>query len=74
VALSRERAPRATARVLAHPRVGKAEVGARLCTPDGIVTATAPRREPDRYKAQKGWRWGDAVAWGGGHDRESENS
>jgi ribosomal protein RSM22 (predicted rRNA methylase) len=73
VALAREQAPSATARVLAHPRIGKAEVSAKLCTPDGIVTATAPRREPDRYKVQKGWRWGDAVEWGGGH-QEGENS
>ncbi len=63
VALARERAPGFGARVLAHPRVGKAEVSAKLCTPEGIVTATAPRREPARYKAQKGWRWGEAVDW-----------
>jgi ribosomal protein RSM22 (predicted rRNA methylase) len=65
VALARERPPRFVARVLAHPRVNKAEVGAKLCTPAGIVTATAARREPARYKAQKAWRWGDAVDWPG---------
>jgi ribosomal protein RSM22 (predicted rRNA methylase) len=74
VALAREPPPRIGARVLAHPRVGKAEVSAKLCTGDGIVTATALRREPERYRAQKGWRWGDAVDWPGGHDQESENS
>lgn len=61
VALARAPPPRIGARVLAHPRVGKAEVSAKLCTPEGIVTATAPRRESERYKAQKTWRWGDAV-------------
>jgi ribosomal protein RSM22 (predicted rRNA methylase) len=73
--LSRAPRPRIGARVLAHPRVGKAEVSAKLCTPDGIVTATAGRREPQRYKAQKGWRWGDAVDWRAGpDDRMLENS
>jgi ribosomal protein RSM22 (predicted rRNA methylase) len=61
--LAREPPPRIGARVLAHPRVGKAEVSAKLCTPDGIVTATAGRRDGERYKARKAWRWGDAVAW-----------
>jgi hypothetical protein len=61
--------------VLAHPRVGKAEVSAKLCTPQGIVTTTAARREPGRYNAQKGWRWGDAVDWRAGpEDRKRENS
>jgi len=63
VALARELPPHVGARVLAHPRVGKAEASAKLCTPEGMVTATAPRREAERYKAQKGWRWGDAVDW-----------
>jgi ribosomal protein RSM22 (predicted rRNA methylase) len=60
--------------VLAHPRVGKAEVSAKLCTPEGIVTATAARRDPARYKAQKAWRWGDAVDWPGSPDRKIEDS
>jgi ribosomal protein RSM22 (predicted rRNA methylase) len=68
VALAREPPSRIAARVLAQPRVGKAEVSAKLCTREGIVTATAPRREPGRYKAQKGWRWGDAIAWQDGPD------
>jgi ribosomal protein RSM22 (predicted rRNA methylase) len=65
VALARERPPGIGARVLAHPKVTKGGVSAKLCTPEGIITQTAGRREPDRYKAQKGWRWGDAVAWPG---------
>jgi ribosomal protein RSM22 (predicted rRNA methylase) len=75
VALMREPVPHIGARVLAHPRVGKAEVSAKLCTPGGIVIATAARREPERYKAQKGWRWGDAVDWRAGPDAQKpENS
>jgi ribosomal protein RSM22 (predicted rRNA methylase) len=63
VALARQPPPAIGARVLAHPRVGKAEASAKLCTPEGIVTATAARREAERYKVQKGWRWGDRVDW-----------
>jgi ribosomal protein RSM22 (predicted rRNA methylase) len=73
--LARERPPGFGARVLAHPRVNKAEVSAKLCTPAGIVAATAARREPAGYKAQKAWRWGDAVDWPSGRqDREIEDS
>ncbi len=71
---ARERPPGVAARVLAQPRVGKAEVSAKLCTAQGIVTATAPRREPERYKAHKGWRWGDAVDWRDPDDAKIENS
>jgi ribosomal protein RSM22 (predicted rRNA methylase) len=63
VALARERRPRAGARVLAHPRVGKAAASAKLCTAEEIVTATAARRDARAYKARKGWRWGDHVDW-----------
>jgi ribosomal protein RSM22 (predicted rRNA methylase) len=63
--LARERPPGIGARVLAHPKVNKGGVSAKLCTPEGIIAQTAGRREPDRYKAQKSWRWGDAVAWPG---------
>ena len=62
VALARDRRPVAGARVLAHPRVSKVAVSAKLCTADGIVTATAARRDRARYAAQKRWRWGDQVA------------
>jgi len=61
--LARASPPRIGARVLAHPRVSKAEVSAKLCTSEGIVTATAARREGEHYKEQKAWRWGDAVDW-----------
>jgi ribosomal protein RSM22 (predicted rRNA methylase) len=63
VALAREPRPAVGARVLAHPRVSKGSVSAKLCTPAGIVTATASRREQARYAAAKRWRWGDWVAW-----------
>jgi len=61
VALARYAPRRIDARVLAHPRVGKGAATAKLCTADGIISATAPRRDRDRYRALKAWRWGDAV-------------
>jgi ribosomal protein RSM22 (predicted rRNA methylase) len=63
VVLARNRQPAIGARVLAHPRVGKAAASAKLCTRAGIVTATAGRRDRARYAAQKRWRWGDRVDW-----------
>ena len=66
VALARARRPIAGARVLAHPRVTKAEVRAKLCTEErnhrGRPPAGARRKATGR---QKGWRWGDWVAWPG---------
>jgi ribosomal protein RSM22 (predicted rRNA methylase) len=63
VALARTRRPATGARVLAHPRVSKGDVSAKLCTAQGIVTATASRRDRERYGAHKRWRWGDWVSW-----------
>ncbi len=61
VVLARERPPGIDARVLAHPQVSKGGISAKLCTREGIVTETAGRRDPDRYKRLKTWRWGAAV-------------
>jgi ribosomal protein RSM22 (predicted rRNA methylase) len=48
-------------RVLAQPVVGKVEVTAKLCTPDGLVIAKVPRRAKADYARARRWRWGDAV-------------
>jgi ribosomal protein RSM22 (predicted rRNA methylase) len=48
-------------RVLAQPAVGKAEIAAKLCTPDGLVVSRVPRRDKTSYAAARRWRWGDAV-------------
>jgi ribosomal protein RSM22 (predicted rRNA methylase) len=61
VALSRMPAARHPARVLAQPVVGKAEISAKLCTADGLVTAKVPRRDKPGYARARRWRWGDAV-------------
>jgi ribosomal protein RSM22 (predicted rRNA methylase) len=63
VALARTRRPATGARVLARPHAGKGDVSAKLCTTQGIVTATAGRRDRERYAAHKRWRWGDWVSW-----------
>ncbi|HEY2135830.1 MAG TPA: small ribosomal subunit Rsm22 family protein [Xanthobacteraceae bacterium] len=62
VALVPARPHRSAARVLTPPRVTKGAVAAKLCTPDGIVAAVIDRRDRERYKEGKAWRWGDAVA------------
>jgi ribosomal protein RSM22 (predicted rRNA methylase) len=62
VALIPARPHGSAARVLAPPRVTKGAVAAKLCTPDGIVAAVIDRRDRERYKEGKAWRWGDAVA------------
>jgi ribosomal protein RSM22 (predicted rRNA methylase) len=64
VALSRAPVERHLARVLAQPVIGKAEISARLCTPDGLAVAKVPRRSKGDYARARRWRWGDAVAEG----------
>jgi ribosomal protein RSM22 (predicted rRNA methylase) len=61
VALTRTPAARHPARVLAQPVVGKVEVTAKLCTPDGLAIAKVPRRAKAAYARARRWRWGDAV-------------
>jgi ribosomal protein RSM22 (predicted rRNA methylase) len=61
VALTRMPAARHPARVLAQPVVGKAEISAKLCTADGLVTAKVPRRDKPAFARARRWRWGDAV-------------
>jgi ribosomal protein RSM22 (predicted rRNA methylase) len=62
VVLTRQRpATRRGDRVLAPPRVTKAAITTKLCTPNGVVADVASRRDRDAYKMRKRWRWGDAV-------------
>jgi ribosomal protein RSM22 (predicted rRNA methylase) len=61
VALTRTSIARHPARVLAQPDVGKVEVTAKLCTPEGLVVAKIPRRAKADYARARRWRWGDAV-------------
>jgi ribosomal protein RSM22 (predicted rRNA methylase) len=61
VALSRAPVAQHPARVLAQPAVGKAEISAKLCTPDGLAMTKMPRRDKTGYARARRWRWGDAV-------------
>lgn len=61
VALTRNPVARHLARVLAQPIVGKVEVAAKLCTPDGLALTRVPSRAKTDYARARRWRWGDAV-------------
>jgi ribosomal protein RSM22 (predicted rRNA methylase) len=61
VVLTRKPIARHASRVLAQPLVGKAEIAARLCAPEGVAIAKVPRRDKPAYAAARHWRWGDAV-------------
>jgi ribosomal protein RSM22 (predicted rRNA methylase) len=61
VVLSRAPVAQRAARVLAQPAVGKAEISAKLCTPDGLAATKVPRRDKNAYAHARRWRWGDAV-------------
>ncbi len=61
VALMRNAPAHRAARVLAQPVLSKVEVAAKLCAPEGLVTAKAPRRDKASYARARRWRWGDAV-------------
>ncbi len=62
VVLTRKPVEQRGSRVLAQPAVGKAEISARLCTPDGLAIAKVPRRDKAAYGRARHWRWGDAVS------------
>ncbi|MEA2891698.1 MAG: hypothetical protein QOI05_2491 [Bradyrhizobium sp.] len=61
VALTRAPVQHRPCRVLAQPEIGKVEVTAKLCAPDGLVVAKVPRRAKADYARAWRWRWGDAV-------------
>ncbi|WP_375412470.1 small ribosomal subunit Rsm22 family protein [uncultured Bradyrhizobium sp.] len=61
VALTRLPVPQRPSRVLAQPVVGKVEVTAKLCTPDGLMVAKIPRRARTDYARARRWRWGDGL-------------
>ena len=61
VVLTRAPPAQRPSRVLAPPVVGKAEIAAKLCTPDGVTLAKVPRRDKPAYARARRWAWGDAV-------------
>jgi ribosomal protein RSM22 (predicted rRNA methylase) len=61
VALTRAPSARHPARVIAQPVVTKVAVTARLCTDQGILNASATRRQKAAYQRFKKIAWGDAI-------------
>lgn len=61
VVLTRAPATGRPSRILAQPVIGKAEISAKLCTPDGIAIAKVPRRDKAAYAGARHWRRGDAL-------------
>ena len=61
VVLTRTPLARRPSRVLAPPISGKAEITAKLCTPEGLTLAKVPRRDKPAYARARRWGWGDAV-------------
>jgi ribosomal protein RSM22 (predicted rRNA methylase) len=61
VVLTRSPLTQRPSRVLVPPIVGKAEITAKLCTPDGLALAKVPRRDKAAYGRARRWSWGGAV-------------
>jgi len=61
VVLTRVPLAQRPSRVLTPPMVGKAEITAMLCTPDGLAFAKVARRDKAAYARARRWSWGDAV-------------
>jgi ribosomal protein RSM22 (predicted rRNA methylase) len=61
VALTRTPIAARPSRVLAPPIAGKAEIAAKLCTPDGLALTKVPRRDKPAYARARRWAWGDAA-------------
>ena len=61
VALTRGPVALHRARVLAQPVLTKIAVTAKLCTPHGVVSSIAPRRDKIAYARFRKYNWGDTV-------------
>jgi len=61
VALSRAPVALRPSRVLAQPLTTKIAIAAKLCTDEGVIAATAPRRNKAAYAKFRKLDWGDAV-------------
>jgi ribosomal protein RSM22 (predicted rRNA methylase) len=61
LALTRAELSPRPSRVLAQPELTKAAITAKLCTPQGLATAVAPRRDKPAYAQFRRLSWGDTV-------------
>jgi ribosomal protein RSM22 (predicted rRNA methylase) len=61
VALSRTPVATRPSRVLAQPLTTKIAITAKLCTDEGVIAASVPRRDKALYAKFRKLDWGDAV-------------
>ena len=61
VVLTRAPLAQLRSRVLAPPISGKADITAKLCTPDGLALVKVARRDKAAFARARRWSWGDAV-------------
>jgi ribosomal protein RSM22 (predicted rRNA methylase) len=61
LAVARTPVAQRPSRVLAQPVTTKIAITAKLCTPDGVITAIAPKRDKALYGKFRKLDWGDAV-------------
>lgn len=61
VALTRERHPRADARIIRRPQIRPGHVLLTLCEPEGIRNAVVSKRDREAYRAARKAAWGDAL-------------
>lgn len=65
LAVSRNQATTNGSRIMATPRLTKAAVAFRLCTPAGeLADVAVPRRDKPAYAAARRLRWGDTTTTG----------
>ncbi|MFC0239341.1 small ribosomal subunit Rsm22 family protein [Rhodopseudomonas telluris] len=62
VALSRTPPPSRPSRVLTQPEQSKVAITAKLCTPERLRIAVAPRRDKAAYARFRRLSWGDAIS------------
>lgn len=71
LAVTREPAARAEARIIRHPWTDKGRITLELCAPDGLWRLDVHKKDGDLYKRARKADWGDAFAApeGGGSRR-----
>ena len=58
--VTREAVSPAPARILRHPQIHSGHIGLTLCTPSGVVSRTATKKEKEAFKAAKNASSGDS--------------
>lgn len=61
VCVSRQSVTSICGRVLRHPQISKGCIQLDLCTPEGISRLVVTRKDKERYRKARDWKWGSAV-------------